>query len=224
MIYIMAALEIEVKPLLSKCRKNGLEYELMGTTVRLVISGVGMQNARKTAEWVGDRNPEFVLNVGFAGGLSPVLGRNDLFIPEIVRDRNGKTFKCAHLSPTKPLTLLTSNHVVQTGEEKKTLSALADAVDMESFAIAEVMQERGIPFSVLRVISDTAHETLPVDFTRMLDGGRPNFWSAVALLVSNPHKIPALINLGIQSKSAARKLSSSVFSAVFELERRAHTF
>ena len=42
------------------------------------------------------------------------------------------------------------------------------AVDMESFAVAEVCRRRNVPFSPIRAINDTADEMLPPDVERLL--------------------------------------------------------
>ncbi|HTL51335.1 MAG TPA: 5'-methylthioadenosine/adenosylhomocysteine nucleosidase [Planctomycetota bacterium] len=42
------------------------------------------------------------------------------------------------------------------------------AIEMEGAAVAQVCYEYGIPFSVIRTISDTADESAPVDFTRFI--------------------------------------------------------
>jgi len=50
-------------------------------------------------------------------------------------------------------------------------SALPDvlAVEMEGAAVAQVCFEFGIPFAVMRTISDNANEASPVDFMRFID-------------------------------------------------------
>ena len=39
---------------------------------------------------------------------------------------------------------------------------------METFAVAEVCRHRGVPFSAIRVINDTADEVLPPDVEHLL--------------------------------------------------------
>lgn len=43
------------------------------------------------------------------------------------------------------------------------------AVEMEGAAVAQVCSEFGIPFAVIRTISDSANEDAPVDFTRFVN-------------------------------------------------------
>jgi adenosylhomocysteine nucleosidase len=50
-------------------------------------------------------------------------------------------------------------------------SALPDllAVEMEGAAVAQVCTDFGVPFAVMRTISDGADESAPIDFTRFID-------------------------------------------------------
>ena len=53
-------------------------------------------------------------------------------------------------------------------ELKKAMPALL-AVEMEGAAVAQVCFEFGIPFTVIRTISDGANEDSPIDFMRFID-------------------------------------------------------
>ena len=66
--------------------------------------------------------------------------------------------------------LLTADRVVRLPGEKRSLFSRygALAVDMETYAVAEVCQRRQVAFSSIRVINDTADETLPGDVEHLL--------------------------------------------------------
>ncbi len=66
--------------------------------------------------------------------------------------------------------LLTADHVVRLPEERKSLFQRygALAVDMETFAVAEVCRRRQVAFSSIRVINDLADERLPRDVEHLL--------------------------------------------------------
>jgi adenosylhomocysteine nucleosidase len=67
-------------------------------------------------------------------------------------------------------TLLTMDRVVRLPSERKTLldRTGAAAVDMETFAVAELCAARQTAFLSVRVINDTADETLPRDVEHLL--------------------------------------------------------
>lgn len=52
-------------------------------------------------------------------------------------------------------------------------------VEMEGAAVAQVAHEHGIPFAVIRTISDRADHGAPVDFPRFLDGVATHFTCGV---------------------------------------------
>ena len=66
--------------------------------------------------------------------------------------------------------LLTADHVVRSPAERRSLLEryAALAVDMETFAVAEVCRQRQVPFASVRVINDVADETLPRDVEHLL--------------------------------------------------------
>jgi adenosylhomocysteine nucleosidase len=66
--------------------------------------------------------------------------------------------------------LLTVDHVVCDPSEKQSLfqQNQALAVDMETFAVAEVCRRRGVPLCSVRIIHDAAGDVLPPDVERLL--------------------------------------------------------
>jgi adenosylhomocysteine nucleosidase len=82
------------------------------------------------------------------------------------------------------------------------------AVEMESAAVAREAARRSIPWSAVRAISDTAADSLPLDFNRLRDhtGGLPVSRVALAAL-THPAAIPGLIRLGKNTTFAAERLA-----------------
>ncbi|HEY4760918.1 MAG TPA: hypothetical protein VIH42_10100, partial [Thermoguttaceae bacterium] len=66
--------------------------------------------------------------------------------------------------------LLTIDHVVRQPSEKQALfqQHQALAVDMETFAVAEVCQRRDLPLLAVRIILDAAADALPPDIKHLL--------------------------------------------------------
>jgi len=106
-----------------------------------------------------------------------------------------------------------SEHILVTSEEKCRLHRTtgADVVEMESEVIRQACKARGIPAIVLRVISDTAQEDLPLDFNRYRapDGGLHMVRLCLGLAVSLG-RIPQLIRFQGRLKHAARNLGQAL--------------
>ncbi len=66
---------------------------------------------------------------------------------------------------------MTADRVIRLPDEKQALGQQHDAmaVDMETFAVAEVCQRREVRFLAVRVINDTVDEELPVDVEHLLE-------------------------------------------------------
>jgi nucleoside phosphorylase len=86
-------------------------------------------------------------------------------------------------------------------------STRADAVEMESAIIRQFCRERGLPSGTIRVISDTVHEDLPLDFnTLMTPKQNLNYLRLAAELVRSPGKLSPLLELQKRTTAAARHL------------------
>jgi adenosylhomocysteine nucleosidase len=102
----------------------------------------------------------------------------------------------------------TAKRVVTSPEEKSRLGRMADAVDMESHPIMSEARRRGAPAVAVRAISDTADQSLPLDFDRAIDeNGNIDWLPALAQVAASPRSIPQLMRFGWDSSRAARKLA-----------------
>lgn len=92
--------------------------------------------------------------------------------------------------------ILGSDAPVLTADAKRGLRAAtgADAVDMESHVAAAFADRHGLPFGVLRVISDAADSAIPPAALAAMrrDGGIDAF-AALRSILRQPGQIPALI-------------------------------
>jgi adenosylhomocysteine nucleosidase len=186
-----------------------------------LIVGIGRLNAEKSVRgFLAACSPERVLTCGFAGGLNPDLKLGDVVFengnrqPAIgnelePRDLDGyETLVAAGATPVK---FFCADRIATTVAEKQKLRAEtgADAVEMESAAIAAVCRERGIPCTTLRVISDPANEDLPLDFNALAKPDQSTDFGKLAwAIVQSPGKIGALIRLQKKTKFAARQLAA----------------
>ena len=114
--------------------------------------------------------------------------------------------------------LLTSNEMVLSAAGKSRMGRMAQAVEMESFAVVREAAAAGIPSIAIRAISDAADENLPIDFGKVLDEGGTVRASRVAKEIARaPHKLPAVIRLARRSSTASKRLAEFLDGYVREL-------
>ena len=102
----------------------------------------------------------------------------------------------------------TANSIVNSPSEKARLGRIADAVDMESYPIMVQARRDQIPAVAVRAVSDTAHQSLPLDFNRAITaGGKIDWLPVLSQVAASPRSLPRLMRFGLESSRAARKLA-----------------
>jgi adenosylhomocysteine nucleosidase len=152
---------------------------LRGRKVILVESGAGpARAARATEALIAGHQPPWVISAGFAGALQPELKRYDIVMADAVSDRGDwrlATDLAVDPAGSPPGVrvgrLLSVDEVVRLPSEKQALGQRhgAAAVDLESFATAEVCRHRGTRFLAIRILTDAMDEQLPADVQRLSD-------------------------------------------------------
>lgn len=172
--------------------------------VRITVSGVGRAAARAASLLALEESPRLVIAAGFCGALVPGLRVGD-----IVR------------SPR----ILTVDYLVFDPDEKRTLGALhaADAVDMESAAVAEVCAAKGVPFLTVRAVSDTVDTALSPELVRLLSGGNVSPWKALKALLRKPSLLGEFRRLARDTKHAARQLAAALVDVVSQSAKVGHS-
>jgi adenosylhomocysteine nucleosidase len=201
-------------------------------TVDFVITGMGAANAERVADAVISKTYSFCIISGFAGALKSSVKLRDIVAPETVQHHaTRQTEICDHdlLSrasengATRIATLLTTGHVVNTGAEKNNLSAFAEAVDMESFAILHAANKNHVSSAVVRVISDSFDRDMPSELETIVDAqGHVKISGVVRYVAKHPLMVPALVRLGRDSKSAAEALARYLESYIDKLSSATH--
>ena len=116
-----------------------------------------------------------------------------------------------------PAKFFCAQRIATTRQEKRELRRTtgADAVEMESEAIHAVCRARGIPCATVRVISDAAHEDLPLDFNQL---SKPDlsldFGKLLWAIAKAPWKIPGLMRLQKVSSRAAQGLAEVLATVI----------
>ena len=189
-----------------------------------VATGMGTKLATEATERLLDAvDVDRVVVVGITGAISDDTPIGTLVLPEVVADAaTGAEFRPAPLVDGTPRgtmwttdDLLTAPDVLEGLRRRGVIS-----LDMETAAIAEVCERRGIPWSVVRVISDKAHDG-SVDaevFTLSNQDGTPNPKAVARYLLRHPQRIPALAKLGKQANLARTKAVDVAVDAVARLD------
>jgi nucleoside phosphorylase len=223
-ILVTFAVDWEFKPWLRLGRfqpasVNGRDFraEIAGQDVRVILTGVGPVNAARSIRNFVDEVPDLCITSGLAGGLKHQHRPGEILAARSTRTENSEReyesdkelFTAAVECGAKPVErFMTSDHVVRTVEEKRRISASADAVDMESFAIMKGMSGLGVPCVAVRSVSDSAEMGVPCDFDRALDhSGRIRVTRVLGQLACDPRQAWPLAQLGLRSTRAAASLA-----------------
>ncbi len=196
----------------------------------LVRTGIGPQPAAAAASAVLNRQRmALAISAGFAGALSPAAAIGDVIIgtrvaagtfdgvwtqcgPPVLCDDAavGAAQAAAAKIGLQARTgcMVSVSTVVCRAADKQDLGCVtgALALDMESASLGTVARAQGVPFAVLRTISDIAAEDLPVDFNAFL---APSGWlKAVAAVIMAPSSLIGLNRLRRHTRLAADRLTA----------------
>src|SRR5579884_3878588 len=142
----------------------GREFELNARPAVVVANGPGPELAGAALDAVRGRYElDAVVSMGYCGALDEGLAANDIVVGTAVNDARAicPTTDRVHASGV----VFSSDRVLVSAEEKRELQQTgAIAVEMEAAALAGRAQRWGIPFYCVRVVTDTALESLPIDF------------------------------------------------------------
>lgn len=165
---VVAALDFEARSLGKRS-----DYTLVS------VSGIGADNAARAARSLAAAGAAALLSWGVAGALDPALRCGTAVLPHEVlatgrrfeTDRHWRQAVASALQGKVTLdsgALITSDVAVASAAHKASLfqHSGAVAVDMESAAVAAVAAELALPFLALRVVLDTAHDSLPDSVVR----------------------------------------------------------
>ena len=189
-----------------------------GPDLICVRSGVGAGNAYRAARWLVRRGVTALAVTGVSGGLNPDLKPGDIIVPELILEhRNGKQnhkwmtdLKCVDrfhaLSILEgicvyPGAILSTERPVLTIPDKVSFYATtgAQAVDMESAAVARAAAEADLSVFALRTICDSAADDVSEAQFNLVDTDGTLRWPFLAvMLLHRPDRIPDLIRRGRQ--------------------------
>ena len=215
MLYVVASMEPEL---------NGLQRELdalesprgVGFPVELHFVGVGPKRAGAAAGEIlrkARRRPEGVLMLGVAGAVNPEMESGEVILADTYsQDTDGNAANdispdpemlelaeqaAAELRmPVSRANSLTVDHLIAESRERQALRGKygVGSVNMEDHAVASAAANAGVPFLAVRVILDTAEQTLP----GYLPGLSRKRNAVLTEIMLKPWRIPTLMRLKSQ--------------------------
>jgi adenosylhomocysteine nucleosidase len=200
---------------------EGKVYEgsIGGAPVIATTTGMGTAAAAEAARRILDGHEvDHVVVVGIAGGIDDRLKIGDVVVPRVVVD----AATGAELMPHRlgraagEGGLHTSDEFIVDPERVEALRAAGIvALDMETAAIGVVCDERGCPWSVFRAISDRASDGLADEevFHLARPDGSPNLPAVARLVARQPSRIPGLLRLGRDARTATRSAAAAAIEA-----------
>ncbi len=196
---------------------------IAGHDITLFEGGMGMLNAGWAATALAAEAPELIISAGFGGGVLPGLMVGDVVTAEQMLHWTGTGFEKVEICPDRDtgdnasLSLrgcfVTSDGILN----KRHLAELLPhgvnrpVMEMESAAVARVASESGIPFLGIRAISDPWDEELGFAIDEFCDENmRIRPLKVLAVIIRRPAIIPQLVRLALNSRKAARSLSTAM--------------
>lgn len=207
MIGIIGAMDIEVQALKELMETPRIQTistvdfysgAINGVEVVVAVAGVGKVNAAVcTQTMILAYHPDYIINVGVAGGLAPELGIGDIAVAEDVVEHDMDTtpigdvpgyisginivripcdkwlcsMMCAaaeHIEGAKVLkgTIASGDQFISSDAQRSRIISNFNAVaaEMEGASIGHVCYMNGVPFGVLRAISDGANSDSVMDY------------------------------------------------------------
>ena len=174
--------------------------------------------ARENLDKMVARGCDQILSFGVSGGLNPKLNIGDLVIADAVVNAK-ETYKSwasinnywmARFPHSQMITEYCSgNEEASTAEERLALfnTYKADAIDDESIRVARFAIVHGIPWGVIRAISDNAKTFLPAWMLQATDAhGKSSFKAILEGLGHHPTEVIDLVEVGYNFERALHTL------------------
>jgi len=200
---------------------DGVELTVMITGIGLGAAALAMDLMMRKADQ--DQYFDICISSGLAGALDQSLKPGDIIAPQglVAEPKRGEA-RPHRLEVDEELReralrrgakgsdcLYSTAQVLVKASEKRECSSRAQSVDMESFEIVKEASAWGARSVVIRAISDSASEDLPINFNLTLtERNQVSIPKVLAQLAKNPFALPALIRFGRQSENAARELAN----------------
>jgi len=217
---IVAALAAEARTLGPRTQRGGRLATLEDGSL-ICVSGMGAAAAERAGRALIEAGALGLISWGVAGGLDPALPAGTLLLPTAVtahaatavpthaawREQLAAAALAARLPVSRGL-LLSSATVFVSVEQKAAAFAAtgAVAVDMESFAVAQLAAAHRLPFISVRAIVDAAADPLPEALGVASEAGKLPMLRLLLSLALRPAGLGALARLAVRFRAARRTL------------------
>jgi adenosylhomocysteine nucleosidase len=224
-IALLCAMPFELSPLRRRLRLRKTELGHVGRIgdrqVIATVSGIGTELARaETARLLDAVDVDWAIVVGIAGGIGNQIPIGTLVFPHLVIDgADGSEHQPTSLPVGTPYGKLWTTDELLLDPARHAEMRLDGvlAVDMETAAVATVCADRGVPWSVVRAISDRASDgTVDAEiFGLTRPDGRANVPAIGRYLVR--HRVGGLgrlLELTRSSRLAAERAADAAITAI----------
>ena len=193
------------------------EALVVGRGGEVVVSGGDNTGLAAKIEAVARRGARAVLSIGIGGGLVASLSIGRAIIADAVvsngtqlpTDERWRHDIAARLPDSVTGTIAGSDSIVSAPAAKGALHRATEAVlvDMESHIAAHTAAALALPFAALRVVSDSAGDTLPpAALTAIGPDGRLRLGAVLRSIAVQPGQIPGLMRTARDSRRAMASL------------------
>jgi adenosylhomocysteine nucleosidase len=223
-IAFVCAMPMELRALrgLVRLRKAGSGYagRVGDRKVVAVVTGVGTALARaETARLLDAADVEWVIVVGIAGAIGNQIPIGTLVLPQLViNGADGSAYRPTPLGVGTPYGKLwtTDELLLDQAQHADLRVDGVVALDMETAAVAKVCDDRGVPWSVVRAISDRASDgTVDTEILGLIrPDGSQNLPAVARYLLRHPGGLSRLMRLADGAKLASRLAAEAAIKAV----------
>ena len=226
-VAFVCAMPLELRPLakrlgLRRARVGGAPARtgtLDGRPVVAVVTGMGTRLAGVGIRRLLDAvTPARVVVVGICGAVDDETPIGALVLPARVIDHaTGREHEHDILGAGEAHGALWTTDVITPAAEVGALRARGVvALDMETAAVALVCEERQVPWSVFRAVSDRATDGSVDDEVFRLNrpDGTPDAAAVARYLARHPGRVPGLVRLAKGAGLASRRAADAAIAAV----------
>ena len=204
-------------------------------------TGMGAKNTEAALKCVvKDYSPDLLLSVGFGGALYSgasagdiICARRVFLVPENIPQGSAPDHMkldsqeipdavtivsrlSGRIQIHEGCILTLEKHMEKSAIRKILPGDLSFPVcDMETYFLARLAKEIGLPFLSLRAITDRADEEIPAELLRVTDeSGKYKLSLAIRLILGRPQIIGHIFKIGINARMASNNLSHGVKSLI----------